>query len=181
MRRAVVRRLTAAPASKQDTADERVHHIERIMHADDVGDEVKVDQEQNDSEIDERERSRHKEDSTHLQHEDDCSDQARLKLTENTHHGPPATHRYLKQIHASSQPSDTDVSHRCHYNSTVIAGKNCVIHASALCMYLGAKRRYINILPFLSFPFTYLFYCCLMFKIAKLYSSYACMSVARNI
>ena len=99
MRRAVVRRLTAAPASKQDTADDRVHHIERIMHADDVGDEVKVDEEQNDSGIDERERSRHEEDSTHLQHEDDCGDQARLELTENTHSQPPQSH--------------TDISHRC--------------------------------------------------------------------
>jgi len=31
-----------------------------------------------------------------------------------------------------------------------------VIHAWALCVYLGAKRRYINTLPFLSFPMLYI-------------------------
>jgi len=31
----------------------------------------------------------------------------------------------------------------------LFACKNCVIHAWALCMYLGAKRRYINTFPFL--------------------------------
>jgi len=37
----------------------------------------------------------------------------------------------------------------------LFAAKNCVIHAWALCKYLGAKRRYINTLPFLSFYYKY--------------------------
>ena len=39
--------------------------------------------------------------------------------------------------------------HEGEAGMVLFAGKT-VIHASALCVYLGAKSRYINALPFLS-------------------------------
>jgi len=56
----------ATPATKQRTADNCLKHRERIMHSDDFTDKIKVDEEQNNSKIDEGERSRHEKDSTHL-------------------------------------------------------------------------------------------------------------------
>jgi len=46
--------------------DDGFKRRERVVHADYFGDKVEVDQEQNDSEVDERERCGEEEDSTHL-------------------------------------------------------------------------------------------------------------------
>ena len=76
------RRGTTAPATEQQRADRRLKWQERVVHSDNLGDEVKVDEEQNDPEVDQRKRSRAEEDSTHLQQEDDGSDQTRLDFAE---------------------------------------------------------------------------------------------------
>ena len=77
------RRLTT-PAAEQNSTGSALKHRERVVHSDDLRDEVEIDEEQHDSKEDERERSRHEEDSTHLEQEDDCGDQTRLDFTENT-------------------------------------------------------------------------------------------------
>jgi len=54
------------PAAEQHGMDDGFKRRERVVHADYFGDKVEVDQEQNDSEVDERERCGEEEDSTHL-------------------------------------------------------------------------------------------------------------------
>ena len=54
------------------------------MHSDYFSNKVKVDEEENDSEVDEREWCRDEKDSTHLQHEDESRDQTRFDFAENT-------------------------------------------------------------------------------------------------
>lgn len=70
-----------APAAEQHRVNDGLKRRERVMHSDNLCDKVKVDEEENDSEVDEREWSRDEEDSTHLQQEDERCDQTRFQLT----------------------------------------------------------------------------------------------------
>jgi len=83
------------PASEEDAADNILKDREWIMHVQHFSDDVKVDEKQHDTEVDERERRWNEEDSTHLKNEDNWCNQARLQLTVNNNN---YTHTHTHQL-----------------------------------------------------------------------------------
>ena len=73
-----------APAAEEQAAHWAFKHVERVVQRKHLSDEIKVDEEQHDSKVDERERRRHEEHATHLKDEHQRYYQTRLQLTGQT-------------------------------------------------------------------------------------------------
>jgi len=80
----VVGGRTTTPAAEQNRAHDALEWREWVVHPDHLGDQVKVDEEENDSKENERKRSRNEEDAAHLEHKDHRGDETRLDLAANT-------------------------------------------------------------------------------------------------